>query len=50
LARFPTKPLVIGVGYPDALIPTIIPRTYDIPMDWIVTGATPPLRRGAAEL
>jgi 5,10-methenyltetrahydrofolate synthetase len=49
LARIPTKPLAIGVGYADALIATIFPQTYDIPMDWIVTEATPPLRRGAAE-
>jgi 5-formyltetrahydrofolate cyclo-ligase len=45
LARFTEKPLVIGVGYPSALIPTIFPQPHDIPMDWVVTGATPPLRR-----
>jgi 5-formyltetrahydrofolate cyclo-ligase len=45
LARFTVKPLVIGVGYPGALIPTIFPQPHDIPMDWVVTGATPPLRR-----
>jgi 5-formyltetrahydrofolate cyclo-ligase len=45
LARFTEKPLVIGVGYPGALIPTIFPQPHDIPMDWVVTGATPPLRR-----
>ncbi len=46
LARFPTKPLVIGVGYPDAMIATIHPQPHDIAMDWIVTGAPPPLRPG----
>jgi 5-formyltetrahydrofolate cyclo-ligase len=45
LARFTERPLVIGVGYPSALIPTIFPQPHDIPMDWVVTGATPPLRR-----
>lgn len=45
LARLSAKPLVIGVGYPSALIPTIFPQPHDIPMDWVVTGATPPLRR-----
>jgi 5-formyltetrahydrofolate cyclo-ligase len=49
LARLPTKPLVIGVGHRDALIPTIYPQPHDIPMDWIVTGASPPLRRGTAK-
>ena len=45
LAGFDTAPLVIGVGYACALIPTIFPQSHDIPMDWIVTGAAPPLRR-----
>jgi 5-formyltetrahydrofolate cyclo-ligase len=45
LARFAATPLVIGVGYSDALIPTIFPQPHDIPMDWIVTGAAAPLRR-----
>jgi 5-formyltetrahydrofolate cyclo-ligase len=49
LARFPTKPLVIGVGYPNALIRTIFPQPHDIPMDWVVTGATPPLRRSVGK-
>src|SRR6204780_1785779 len=48
LARFAAKPLVIGVGYFSALIRTIYPQPYDIPMDWLVTGATPPWRRCAA--
>jgi 5-formyltetrahydrofolate cyclo-ligase len=46
LARFAATPLVIGVGYPDALLSTIFPQAYDIPMDCIVTGSAPPLRRG----
>jgi 5-formyltetrahydrofolate cyclo-ligase len=45
LAGFDAPPLVIGVGYAGALIPTIFPQPHDIPMDWIVTGAAPPLRR-----
>ena len=49
LAHFPAKPLVIGVGYPSARIPTIFPQPHDIPMDWVVTGATPPLRRGVGQ-
>ena len=48
LARLAGNPTVIGVGYPGALIDTIFPQPHDIPMDWIVTGATPPLRRIAA--
>jgi 5-formyltetrahydrofolate cyclo-ligase len=42
---WPAFPLVIGVGYPSALIGTIFPQPNDIPMDWIVTGTTPPLPR-----
>jgi hypothetical protein len=45
LAGFDATPLVIGVGYADALIPTIFPQPHDIPMDWIITGTAPPLRR-----
>jgi 5-formyltetrahydrofolate cyclo-ligase len=37
LAAMPTKPLVIGVGYKIAAIPTIYPQPHDIPMDAIVT-------------
>ncbi len=46
LAAFDAAPLVIGVGYAGALIRTIFPQPHDIPMDWILTGAAPPLRRG----
>jgi 5-formyltetrahydrofolate cyclo-ligase len=45
LAGFDATALVIGVGYPCASIPTIFPQPHDIRMDWIVTGAAPPLRR-----
>jgi 5-formyltetrahydrofolate cyclo-ligase len=45
LAGFDATPLVIGVGYAGALIPTIFPQPHDIPMDWIITGTAPPLRR-----
>lgn len=45
LAGLAASPSVIGVGYPGALIHTIFPQPYDIPMSWIVTGATPPMRR-----
>ena len=35
--------LVIGIGFPEASIPTIFPQPHDIPMNWIVTGASAPL-------
>lgn len=38
LAALCQKPLLIGVGYCNGLIPTIYPQDYDIPMDWIATG------------
>lgn len=46
LAGLAVSPRVIGVGYSGALISTIFPQPHDVPMDWIVTGAAPPLRRG----
>lgn len=39
LARIVGKPLVIGLGYPSASIPTIFPQPHDIPMNSIITGA-----------
>jgi 5,10-methenyltetrahydrofolate synthetase len=45
LAAMPGKPVVIGLGYPQLRIPTIFPQPHDIPMDWIVTGNEPSLRR-----
>jgi 5-formyltetrahydrofolate cyclo-ligase len=45
LAGFDSAALVIGVGYASALIATIFPQPHDIPMDWIVTGAAPAMRR-----
>jgi 5-formyltetrahydrofolate cyclo-ligase len=45
LAAMVRKPVVIGVGYGQLRISTIFPQTHDIPMDWIVTGIEPPLRR-----
>lgn len=45
LASLAPPALAIGVGYPDAALPTIFPQSYDVPMDWIVTGASAPLRR-----
>ncbi|HWS65934.1 MAG TPA: hypothetical protein VN325_24490 [Steroidobacteraceae bacterium] len=36
---------LLGAVRTSALIPTIFPQPHDIPMDWVVTGATPPLRR-----
>jgi 5,10-methenyltetrahydrofolate synthetase len=47
LAAMTVRPVVIGLGYADASLPTIIPQPHDRPMDWIVTGATPPVRRVA---
>ena len=46
LASLAAKPLVIGLGYADASIHTIFPQPHDIPMDWIITGSQPPVRRG----
>lgn len=39
LARMTHEPLVIGIGYPQALIETIFPQPHDIPMSCIVTGS-----------
>jgi 5,10-methenyltetrahydrofolate synthetase len=47
LAHMAGAPLVIGIGYPDALIKTIFPQPHDIPMTWIVRGDEPPLRRSS---
>ncbi len=47
LAAMQRKPTVIGVGYPQLRIATIFPQPHDIPMDWIVSGGVPPLRRSA---
>jgi 5,10-methenyltetrahydrofolate synthetase len=44
LALLHPRPLTIGVGYASAQIRTIFPQPYDIPMDWIVTGTSPPFR------
>jgi len=45
LAAMTRKPVVIGVGYPQLRIATIYPQHHDIPMDWIVPGAEPAVRR-----
>lgn len=45
LAGMTVQPVVIGLGYADAAIATIFPQPHDRPMDWIVTGAAPPVRR-----
>ena len=37
LASLTSKPVVIGVSYELARIPTIHPQRWDIPMDWVVT-------------
>ncbi|MGH8676686.1 MAG: 5-formyltetrahydrofolate cyclo-ligase [Burkholderiales bacterium] len=37
LASLERKPLVIGVSYEIARMPTIHPQSWDIPMDWVVT-------------
>ena len=39
LATFSTRPLAIGVGYEVSQIETILPQSFDIPMDVIVTEA-----------
>jgi 5-formyltetrahydrofolate cyclo-ligase len=38
LARRTDRPLLIGIGYPEAFIPTIFPQPHDVPMTRIVTG------------
>lgn len=45
LAVLQPRPLAIGVGYACASIETIYPQPHDIPMDWIVTGSSRPVRR-----
>ena len=45
LASLEPRALAIGVGYPETELPTIFPQPFDVPMDWIVTGTTAPLRR-----
>jgi len=37
LAALQKRPLVIGVSYEIARLPTIHPQDWDIPMDWVVT-------------
>jgi 5-formyltetrahydrofolate cyclo-ligase len=37
LAALQRKPLVIGVSYEIARMPTIDPQSWDIPVDWVVT-------------
>ena len=37
LASLPKRPVVIGVGYELARIPSIHPQSWDVPMDWVVT-------------
>jgi 5,10-methenyltetrahydrofolate synthetase len=44
LATIAGAPMTIGVGFPEASIPTIYPQPHDIPMNWIVTGAAAPIR------
>lgn len=45
LAAATVRPLAIGVGYPDAAIPTIFPQPHDIAMDRILAGTAPPAHR-----
>jgi 5-formyltetrahydrofolate cyclo-ligase len=47
LAQLQPRPLAVGVGYASAKIKTIFPQPYDIPMDWIVTGTSAPMRATA---
>jgi 5-formyltetrahydrofolate cyclo-ligase len=44
LAVIAGAPVVIGVGFPEASIPTIYPQPHDVPMSWIVTGAASAVR------
>jgi 5,10-methenyltetrahydrofolate synthetase len=45
LAAMARKPLVIGLGYPQLQIRTIFPQRHDVPMNRILTGSGPALRR-----
>ena len=45
LATMARRPVVMGVGYPQLRISTIYPQCHDIPMDWILIGVEPSLRR-----
>ena len=45
LAAMARKPLVIGLGYPQLQLRTIFPQSHDVPMDCILTGSGPDLRR-----
>jgi len=49
LAALKEKPLVIGVSYELARMPTIHPQPWDVPMDYVVTERGV-YRRAAAEL
>jgi 5,10-methenyltetrahydrofolate synthetase len=44
LATIAGAPIAVGVGFPETSIPTIYPQPHDIPMNWIVTGNSAPLR------
>jgi 5-formyltetrahydrofolate cyclo-ligase len=44
LATIAGAPMAIGVGFPEMSIATIYPQPHDIPMNWIVTGNSPPVR------
>jgi 5,10-methenyltetrahydrofolate synthetase len=49
LAALDPRPLVIGVGFQSAWLPTIFPQDHDIAMDWIVTEAGVQRHREADE-
>ena len=49
LAALVPRPRVIGVGYDAAELATIFPQPHDVPMDWIVTGTSPPRRRSVPD-
>jgi 5-formyltetrahydrofolate cyclo-ligase len=42
LAVLRPRPLAVGLGYACTAIKTIFPQAHDVPMDWIVTGTSPP--------
>lgn len=46
LAALSPRPAAIGVGHPEAGIPTIYPQPHDIPMDAVITGDGEVMRRG----
>lgn len=48
LARYPVKPMAIGVGHKIGALPSIYPQSWDIPMDLICNGEEVRRRQNAS--